>query len=122
MKIAKLLSLAVTLGIAGVASAEGPLNYPEDVSFTAAVSAADVDAGIDAARRAGLLCAGEVDVSGGFADAGAKSRAEVRAELRAARRLGLLMAAGEAEVAAATPEQERLIAEAGRNAGEHASH
>jgi hypothetical protein len=122
MKIAKLVSLAVTLGIAGVASAEGPLNYPEDVSITAAVSAADVDAGIDAARRAGLLRAGEVDVCGDFADAGAKSRAEVRAELRAARRLGLLMPAGEGDVPAATPEQEHLIAEAGRNAGEHASH
>lgn len=44
-----------------------------------------------------------------------KSRAEVKAELAEARRLGLVVY-GERDVPIATPEQERLIAEAGRRA------
>lgn len=49
--------------------------------------------------------------------AAAKSRAQVIAELREAQRLGLLNV-GEGDAPVATPEQERLIADAGRRAAE----
>jgi hypothetical protein len=47
----------------------------------------------------------------------AKSRAEVIAEVVEAQRLGLLTV-GEEDIKVATPEQERMIAEAGRRAAE----
>ncbi|HTT10276.1 MAG TPA: DUF4148 domain-containing protein, partial [Burkholderiaceae bacterium] len=44
-----------------------------------------------------------------------KTRAQVQAELAEARRLGLIVY-GEADIPSTTPEQERMIAEAGRRA------
>ena len=44
-----------------------------------------------------------------------KTRAQVKAELAEARRLGLIVY-GEADIPVATPEQEKMIAEAGQRA------
>jgi hypothetical protein len=80
MKTAQLFAIAVLSGIVGVAAAEGPVNYPDEVPMVST-----------------------------------KTRAQVKAELAEARRLGLVVY-GEADVPIATPEQEKLIAEAGRRA------
>jgi hypothetical protein len=78
------------------------------------VSREAVRADVLAARAAGELFFGE----SGLQFEGTPSirnRIEVRAELRVAQRLGLI-AQGETVHAAATPEQERQIAAAGRDA------
>jgi hypothetical protein len=84
MKLQHLFLVTCLAAVAGVASAEGPVNYPEEAPIVST-----------------------------------KSRAQVKAELAEARRLGLVVY-GEADVPIATPEQEKLIAEAGRRAaGSH---
>jgi len=82
MKIPNLFAIAVLSSIVGVASAEGPVDYPEQLPMVAP-----------------------------------KTRAQVKAELAEARRLGLVVY-GEVGVAISTPEQEKLIADAGRRAVE----
>ena len=47
-----------------------------------------------------------------------RSRAEVVAELREAERLGVLPSVGEGDTPIATPEQEKMIAKAGKDAAE----
>jgi hypothetical protein len=76
----QLLLCAFFAALSGVAFAEGPVNYPDEVPVVAT-----------------------------------KTRAQVQAELAEARRLGLVVY-GEADTPIATPEQEQLIAEAGRRA------
>lgn len=76
------LVTAAGVAAAGVASAEGPVNYPDEAPMVSV-----------------------------------KSRAQVKAETLEARRLGLIVY-GEADVPVATPEQEKLIAEAGKRAAQ----
>lgn len=80
MKSHQLILVASLFALAGSASAEGPVNYPEQPPMVST-----------------------------------KSRAQVKAELAEARRLGLVVY-GEADVPIATPEQEKLIADAGLRA------
>jgi Domain of unknown function (DUF4148) len=80
MKAANLFAIALLAGAVGVASAEGPVNYPEETPPVVQ-----------------------------------KTRAQVLAETAEARRLGLIVY-GEADIPVATPEQEKLIAEAGKRA------
>jgi hypothetical protein len=83
MKVANLFAIAVLSSIVGIASAEGPVNYPEETPMVAP-----------------------------------KTRAQVKAELAEARRLGLVVY-GEVGVTISTPDQEKLIADAGRRAVAH---
>jgi hypothetical protein len=84
MKAAYLIATALLAGTVGVASAESPVNYPDNNPGQAPVVST-------------------------------KTRAQVKAELAEARRLGLIVY-GEVNDKVATPEQENLIAEAGRRA------
>lgn len=122
MKTKQLFALALLTGVVGVASAEGqgpgPLNLPDETPMVAVKTRAQVQAELAEARRQGLVVYGEADVPADEAPMlVAKSRAQVQAELAEARRLGLVVY-GEAD-GVTTPEQERLIAEAGRRAAAH---
>lgn len=86
MKSQHLFAAVILASSAALASAESPVNYPDNHADE--VSAVP-----------------------------AKTRAQVKAELAEARRLGLI-AYGELGDAVSTPQQERLIAEAGRRAAE----
>ncbi len=88
MKTASVIVSILLAGTVGIASAEGPVNYP--------------DQGPDRATPA----------------VSTKTRAEVKAELAEARKLGLI-AYGEVNDKIATPEEEKLIADAGRRVGRH---
>jgi hypothetical protein len=87
MKTASLIVSTLLAAVVGVASAEGPVNYP--------------DQGPDRATSA----------------VSEKTRAQVKAELAEARRLGLI-SYGEVNDKIATPEQEKLIADAGLRAAQ----
>lgn len=107
------LSFLVLAAVGTAAQADGG-DVHVFAPATGSVSREAVRADVLAARAAGELFIGE----SGLQIAGTPStrnRTEVRAELRVAQRLGLI-AQGEAAHTAATPEQERRIAAAGRNA------
>ena len=119
MKTANLALLVLLAGAAGVVSAQGPTNYPEETPSLTAKTRAQVNAELAEARRLGQIVYGEVDVPSVESPMVAtKTRAQVNAELAEARRLGLVVY-GEADSPIATPEQERMIAEAGRRAVAH---
>lgn len=122
MKTKQLFAIALLAGIVGVASAEGNgpgASYiPDEFPMVVVKTRAQVQAELAEARRAGLVVYGEADIpSENAAMVVVKTRAQVAAELAEARRLGLVHY-GETDVAIATPEQDRLITEAGRRAAE----
>jgi len=106
------------MSVAGAVHAGGGA-YPEPYLWTSesGKSRAEVVAEFEEAQRLGLITQGEESlkvVTDGMPE---KSRAEVIAELEEAQRLGLITH-GEEGVKVATPEQERMIVEAGRRAAE----
>jgi len=122
MKTKQLFAIALLAGTVGVAFAEGTgpgnLNIWADPPMVVVKTSAQVQAELAEARRAGLIVYGEADIPAEHAAmVTVKTRAQVEAELAEARRLGLVRY-GESDVGVATPEQERLIGEAGRRAGE----
>jgi len=119
MKTKQMCALALLAGAVGVACAEGygpgNLDLYGDVPGVAK-SRAQVQADLAEARRHHLVVYGEADTPQDEAVLVAvKTRAQVQAELAEARRLGLIVY-GEADIPSTTPEQERMIAEAGRRA------
>lgn len=120
MKTKQMFALAVLASVVGVASAEGfgpgNLDLYGDVAMVVVKTRAQVQAELAEARRQGLVVYGEADIPSEEAPMViVKTRAQVEAELAEARRLGLV-GYGEADVPVTTPEQERLISEAGRRA------
>ena len=122
MRTTSLIAFVLLAGAVGVASAEGygPGNldlWGDEPGV--AKSRAQVEADLAEARRHHLIVYGEADTPQDDAVlVVVKTRAQVQAELAEARRLGLVVY-GEADIPSATPEQERLIAEAGRRAVSH---
>lgn len=62
MKSLQLMLVACLVAVAGVASAEGPVNYPEETPMVSTKSRAQVKAELAEARRLGLVVYGELDV------------------------------------------------------------
>ncbi len=93
-------------------------SMPDYSSFVSTTSRADVRAEAIAARRASVFTYGEnASMPDPSSFVSTKTRAEVVAELREAQRLGLLPSRGDAaEPLLPTPEQLRLIGEAGQRA------
>lgn len=119
MKATQSIVAMFVLSAAGAAFAGGG-PYPEPaIPESGSVSRAQVISELREAQRLGLMIVGERDVPSDprHQVAATKSRAQVIAELREAQRLGLLNV-GEGDAPVATPEQERLIADAGRRAAE----
>jgi hypothetical protein len=117
MKIANIVGLLVLSFGAGIASAEGPVNYPDEPALASSKSRAEVAADVLEARRLGLLWNGEIDqVAARDHGSSSKTRAQVEAELHEAQRLGLRAPFGERDAPIATAEQERQIAQAGLRA------
>lgn len=91
MKTASSCAAAFLLVVAGSASAEGPIAYPEEPALISTKTRAEVQAELHEAQRHGLVSYSEVDRSAGVEAAQpARTRAEVLDELREARRLGLV--------------------------------
>jgi Domain of unknown function (DUF4148) len=115
-KLAVLSLFAMT--VAGSALA-GDGDYPDAYLWKgeSTKTRAEVTAEMEEAKRLGQFTVGD-DGPAAFANDGpGKSRAEVAAELEEAERLGLLHF-GEGGPKVATPEQEQMIAAAGRRAAE----
>ena len=93
-------------------------SMPDYSNFVSTKTRAEVRAEAIAARLAGVFTYGEnASMLDHSSFVSTKTRAEVVAELREARRLGLLPSRGDAtEPLLPTPEQSRLIAEAGQRA------
>jgi hypothetical protein len=122
MKAANVLSLLVCLGIAGTASAEGPVNYPDLPELVSSKTRAEVSGDYLEARRQGLVSVGDAEMPIKVAEVvSTKTRDQVKAELAEAQRLGLMIPRGEADAPIATDEDERQIAEAGLRANERQS-
>src|SRR5882672_7549305 len=62
MKTQQMFVVACLAAFAGVASAEGPVNYPDEVPMVATKTRAQVKAELAEARRLGLIVYGEADV------------------------------------------------------------
>jgi len=62
MKTSNLVALICFACVAGVASAEGPVNYPDEVPMVSTKTRAQVKAELAEARRLGLVVYGERDV------------------------------------------------------------
>jgi hypothetical protein len=115
MNTSYLCILSILFGIAGAASAQGPVNYPEEPAFVSTKTRAEVAADVIEARRLGLMTNNDIEiVIVAEPRVARKSSAQIRAEFDEAQRLGLLTPAGERDTPIATPDQERQIAEAGR--------
>ena len=93
-------------------------SMPDYSSYVSTKTRAEVREEAISARRAGVITYGEnASMPDHSTFVSTKTRAEVVAELREARRLGLLPSRGDAtEPLLPTPEQSRLIAEAGQRA------
>ena len=119
MKTKQLFAIALLAGTVGVATAgEGPgfRDLSDEIPMVVVKTRAQVQAELAEARRQGLVVYGEADIPSEEAPmVVVKTRGQVNAELAEARRLGLV-GYGEADVPVTTPEQERLISEAGRRA------
>lgn len=119
------LLIATTLALLGTAqAAEADLDHPWGAAALAApgmaLSRADVQATLRAARAAGQIESGEASPVHPHA-VSQKSRAQVRAELHEARRLGLL-GHGELGLPGPTADEARRIAEAGARAASVMAH
>jgi len=114
-------SIVAVLVFASGAAFAGGGPYPEPAIPESGTSKtrAQVLAELHEAQRLGLIHVGEGDIrSDPSKQPGSiKTRAQVVAEMREAQRLGLLNF-GEGDVPVASPEQEKLIADAGRRAAE----
>jgi len=62
MKTANLVLVALLAGTAGVALAEGPVNYPDEAPMVSVKTRAQVNAELAEARRLGLVVYGERDI------------------------------------------------------------
>lgn len=123
LKSARILSVAILLGLSGVASAseptigEGP--YPAEPDVSSVTSRAEVVFELRQAQRLGLISIGEADSDlDALQLVSNKTRAQVIAELREAQRLGLVNAGGEGDAPMTSAAQERQIIEAGVRARE----
>jgi predicted RNase H-like HicB family nuclease len=106
------------MSVAGsVYAGGGPYPEPYMVQGESVKTRAEVRAELREAQRLGLVSTGEEGIRFAASEGSDKSRAEVAAELEEAQRLGLLTI-GEEPFKVATPEQEQMIAEAGRRAAE----
>jgi hypothetical protein len=126
MKPSTPLMLA-TLAVASIGAFASPAalardgehaSMPDHSTFVSTKTRAEVRAEAIAARQAGLIAYGDRALTPEFDRfVSTKTRAQVTAELREAMRLGVLPSRGEAsEPLVPTPEQLRLIAEAGERA------
>jgi hypothetical protein len=99
------------------AHAESPTAAPEVDGFVPQLTRVEVRADLAQAERLGLVARNDAQIHEQAAvnTASLKTRAQVVAETREAARLGLI-GAGEMSAPEATPEQRRLIAEAGSRA------
>jgi hypothetical protein len=113
----KLSVVAVLVFASGAAFAGGgPYPLPAIPESGPSQTRSQVLADLHEAQRMGLTIVGERDIPSKFS-ASTTTRAQVVAEMREAQRLGLLNF-GEGDVPVASPEQEKLIADAGRRATE----
>jgi hypothetical protein len=111
-------SIVAVLVLASGAAFAGGGPYPEPAipeSGPSFKTRAQVIAELRETQSTGLTSEGDVFSDMAKHTGPTKTRAQVVAEMREAQRLGLL-SYGEGDVPVATPEQERLIADAGRKA------